>query len=261
MPESSLAVAYQELQQKLGDYMGFGRGTGGGETAWDDFQTRRVEMFLKEGLADFYFCGQQWSFLKPVLTLTLPEAANTLDLPDDYGGVEGMASVSSDAGAWWFPLSFGPISTVYQKEAELADTTGRPLYCCVEPIKGTTLGRSTRERLRFWPTADQEYTIRFQYYVNPEMLSGDYPYAWGGAQHGHTILQACKAAAERYDGVADGPEQMKYKDRLNSSMAMDARNNPQVFGWNRDRSDMRDWQGRRSRFGLNAVTIAGVEPD
>lgn len=255
----SLAIAYQELGEKLGDWLGYGRGATAGEKAWNDNQDRTVQMFLKEGLSDFYFSGHQWSFLRPIVTLTLLDGERTTDLPEDIGGVEGRVFITNDGGTFWTPLDFGMVNAVQARESEQPSQEGRPNVVCVEAVQGVSKNRSNRQRLRFHPAADQDYTVKFQGYVNPAMLSGTYPYAYGGPQHAHTILQAAKAAAERHDGIKDGPEQMNYREKLAASVLVDSRLKPQDFGYNADYSDAMDLLTKR-RVQFQPVTIGGMTP-
>lgn len=261
MDDITLGIAWEELRQNVGDWLGYGRGEGGGERAWNDKQAKAVRQLLKEGQADFYFCGVNWSFNRPVVVLTLAQDANTVDLPADFGGVEGQMYYTVAGGTGWYAVDFGSVGKLYQAETQLQAVTGPPRRLCIEATRGVTNARGGLMRLRAWPTADQDYDLRFQYYLNPGAMSGDRPFGYGGPQHAHTLLQACKAAAERLNGIAEGPEQAKFKERLASSVALDNRNKPQNWGYNVDRSYERDWEARRNPFRGVTVTINGVEPE
>lgn len=256
--ESTLAAAHQDLMQDVGFFLGWGRGAAANDVVWTTQQQQAIDRCVKGGLRNFYHCGYNWSFLRPVVILGVEEAAQTLPLPDDFGGVEGQITVGLTTGIQWWPVDFGGIGRVYQKYAELPTTTGRPIYCCIEPIKGTTATAGQRFQLRFWPIADDDYQLKFQYYVNPDYLSGAFPYAYGGAQHAETLLESCLALAEKILDNEATLHSMLFKEHLAMSQQMDRRNKPQHLGYNGDWSDQKDqrWGFR----GLNPITVGGVVP-
>jgi hypothetical protein len=95
-----------------------------------------------------------------------------------------------------------------------------------------------------WPLADATYTLTFPMTILPAALSGALPFAYGGAQHSQTLLQSCKAAAER-DIDSIGPQdpraihQPEFARMLQISMMLDRRTKPQSVGVMWDRSDLR----------------------
>ncbi len=259
MAESSLAAAYKDLTGDVGHFLGYGRGADNGDTAWTTPQQRNIDRCVKGGLRNFYFSGIEWSFLKPVAALTLAAESQTVELPDDYGGSEGRITVSTSSADSWQPLDFGPIGAVYQKHALYPSTTGWPECCCEEPIKGTGPTQGQRFRLRVWPIADQAYTLKFQYYVLPDYLSGAFPYVYGGAMHAETVLESCLAVAEKILDDQATVHAAEFQMRLAVSKDLDARQKPQHLGYNGDRSDMRG--SRREWRDWPTVTFNGVEYD
>lgn len=257
--EPSLAVAFKELKADVGFFLGWGRGEDYGDVIWTTQQTQAIDRCVKGGLRNFYHCGYNWSFLRPVVTLPLQNADQTVSLPDDFGGVEGQVVVTlGETGIQWWPVEFGGVGKVYQEFAQYPTSTGRPMYCCVEPLKEQSPVRGQRFQLRFWPISDGDYTLKFQYYINPDYLSGTFPYAYGGAQHAECLLESCLALAEKIlDNRADLHEQ-EFEKRLAISQKMDGRNKPQFLGYNGDWSDRRSW--RYSQHGLSPITIGGITP-
>ncbi len=236
---ATLEAAFAELQSDVGHYLGYGRTSG----SWSTAQADNVAMVLRSGLRQFYHCGYDWSFLKPVAALTLTQGESSVPLPPDYAAADGPAAVGvASSGSAYRPLPFGPWQPVYQWRVRQPDTTGPPQYLCEGPTKGTGAGLGQRMRLDVWPTADQDYTLTFAYRLNPLALDGTLPYAYGGAQHAQTLLQSCKAAAERdLDGIREdqGPQQVTFKRMLEESQVLDRRSKPHTVGYNRDRSDAR----------------------
>ena len=254
---------YSDLTGDVGHFLGYGRGEDNGDVAWDDRQQANVDRCVKGGLRKFYHCGHDWSFLKPTATLTLASGSSLVTLPDDCGGIEGRIAVSISGGSSvCVALSVGSVGQVYEQEARYPETTGQPQFCCVEATKGTTQQKGQNQRLHVWPEADQAYTLKFAYYVNPDYLSGSFPYAYGGPQHAETLLESCLAVAEKIlDDKAD-VHAMEFKECLQSSIDIDRRLKPQTLGYNGDRSDDLHWNGWRQGLRHDqTILIAGVDPD
>jgi hypothetical protein len=273
VPESTLALAKADIDSEVGAYLGYGRGSDGGDTAWSTAQRANIDLCVKGGLRSFYFnaavpelgvpAAYNWSFLKPTYSLAVASGGTELDLPADFGGLDGSYFTLLDSGRPVCRIPLVPEGVVRLNYAAEPDRTGPPLAAAVVPVKGTQAGRGQRFRLSLWPAADAAYTLQFTYYLLPDALRGDAPYAYGGAQHAETILAACKAAAERdLDDLADGPQQKYFRERLAASVMLDRRGKPQYLGYNADRSDGREWGEDRRRGWNGAVaTWAGVEPD
>lgn len=261
--ESTLAVPKVELERALGVWAGFGRGESFGDRAWSDQQQSRITDSVNSGLRSIYFCGYDWSFLHPVTTLSLAESGNTIDLPDDFGGLEGSVTVaSSDAGSFE-PLKVVGEGAIRAEYARTPSMTGRPGWCAVRPIKGTTALSGQRFQLYVYPTANAAFTLSITYYILPNALKDESPYAYGGAPHAETLIAAARAAYERdYDDMIDGPQQRYFAQRLQQSIAYDRKLKSPHLGYNGDASDAVVGQWRRQLWGEGPViTIGGVEPD
>lgn len=241
-------------------FLGWGRGarSPNTDTAFTTPQQQAVDRCIKGGLRKFYFSGVNWSFLQPVASLSLASAANTAALPADFGGGEGRITVTQASGVLWGPLEFGSIGDVYQAESAFPATTGRPQMACVEAIKGTALAASSRSQLRVWPLADQAYTLKFRYYVNPDYLTGLLPYAYGGPEHAQTLLEACLAEAELILDDAATVHAQAFQQSLASSKDVDRRKKPENLGYAADHSDMKHRPGRASQHGLTPLRVGGV---
>jgi hypothetical protein len=268
MAEPSLALAITDLESEIGLFLGWGRGTNGGDPAWSSSQQATITSIRKSGERQFYFpppidasgSSYDWSFLKPVATLTIAQSNVLLPLPDDFGGMEGQITLTATTTIVWYPIEFVGVGRVYKQAAEYPTTTGRPILCCQEPIKGTTANAGQRFRLRFWPIPDQAYTIQFAYYVNPDASTGDRPYVYGGAQHAETILASCLAVAEERLDDQIGPRNEAWMRRLAASIAKDRQSKPQKLGYNRDNSDLRlGYWDRRDQHYADTITVKGVQ--
>lgn len=250
--ESTLNYQWSLLQAEVGTFLGFRSGNTPPYTdpAWTPFQAQRVDSCVKAGLARFYYPkpldGQtksyDWSFLRPVAILNLPQGTNTIPLPDDFGGFDGQLTVQSNS------VTTQPWRIEWQNEGRLRlmisgnpSMTGPPMYAAQEPTKGTTATASSRANLVIYPTADQTYNLQATYYIHPDYLSGAFPYAYGGPQHAETILEACLAVAEERMDDARTTHRAAFEERLATSMSLDRRNKEQKLGYNGDRSDVPQW--------------------
>jgi hypothetical protein len=248
MPEPTLAIKYQELQAEIGEWAGWGKGVNYGEKPWTKDKLNRITSVLKSGLRRFYYppllqgqtAAYAWSFLKPVASIAFPQGGQWVEMPDDFGQPEGRLTVTSPVTQTPWPLDLcgiGVINELYQVDPTIS---GRPWKAALTPTKGTYPTGGQQWQLWIYPLADQNYTFQMQYYINPNYLSGDLPYAYGGPEHHETLLESCLAAAEeRLDNMpfGQGPHSIAFMSRLAASISMDARLKPQRLGRNLDRSD------------------------
>ncbi len=247
MAEPTLAIQFQELQARVGSFMGWGRGLNYGDPDWTNDQQFQIQGIVASGLRNFYYpssvdgqpSSYDWSFLHPTTTADLPTNAQTVNLPDDFGGFEGqltMLTNTSTAQPWYIQWkNEGSIRELYAVTPQMS---GPPMFACQSPMKGTTGTAGQRWFLLIFPTADQDYTLQFQYWINPDYLTGALPFAYGGAQHSETILESCLAVAEVRLDDAMSVHTQKFRERLQASVSVDRRNKPQKIGYNRDRSDV-----------------------
>ncbi len=268
MSEPTLSLTYDELRGEVGFFLGLGRGSAQGGSAWSNDDERTINFVVKSGLRRFYYpsdpevapSGYDWSFLKPVASLSLASGASTLRLPDDFGGLEGQVTVSSSTGGY-APIPVVGEGMIRQRFAESPSATGRPLMAALRPLKGTTGAQGQRFELFVWPTADATYTLQLAYYVAADYLNTAFPYHLGGSVHAETILESCLAIAEQRLDDAMTVHTMAFKERLLASINHDRKNKPQSLGYNADCSDLRgrtrgNW---REEWGTNSVTVGGVE--
>ncbi len=251
MAEPTLSLTKADLEAEIGAFLGFGRGTLYAENVWTDEQTRAIQAIRASGERQFYYnpalpdlgipAGYDWSFLKPVSTASLAQNVPTVPLPDDYGGFEGQITISQ-SGQAFVPIDLVGIGMIYGKFASSPTSSGRPQMACAEPLKGTSGTQGQRFQLRVWPTPDTNYTLQFQYYVNPDALTTARPYMYGGAQHAETILESCLAIAEQRLNDKMMVHTEKFKERLLASINIDRRSKPQTLGYNHDRS----WRHRHT---------------
>ncbi len=268
MPESTLSLTHQELEAEVGFFLGWGRGTNYGETAWSARQQKGITDCVESGLRMFYFPaplpGEQsaydWSFLRPTRDLTLPSGEQSVPMPDDFGGMEGDVRLIDSGRAAW-PIKQVSEQAIYQKRFETPQQTGQPIFCAVAVGEKTGVYKGQRANLIVFPAADQEYTLQIQYYILPNSLSTTFPYSLGGATHAETIKAAMKAAAEMHQDNARGVMYDLFVERMKASISLDRRNKAQSFGYNSDPGYNRDRFGYRYLNNIRVpITYNGVSP-
>lgn len=263
---STLALKKADYESEVGDFMGFGRGTGTvDDPTWSDSDAIKVRMDVASGLRRFYYCGHGWSFLKPFAEVLLPQGVTTVTLPDDFGGIDGgtKASLLNSSSLFLRWMDFVGPGRVVQNLAMTPSAVGIPRLLAQRPQKaiGTTMQRS---ELIFFPKTDQAYTLTFPYFVTPNyLLDPGQPFAYGGVEHHETILECCLAVAEVRRDNTPGVHSMEAQRLLAISMDIDRRHQPTNLGASVDHSDNVGWWDRQhhehgwSNLG-GGVTINGT---
>lgn len=214
MSEPTLSLSYDDIRQRVGLERGFGPTIAN----WSTEQADLVEHFLKDGANNFYVgASYEWSFLKPITTITIPEGEDDFPLPSDFGFLMGKIYFASGQN-WGEPLKVENVAKVLMRADE---STGRPIYAAIAPIKPGA-GTGHRQRMVVWPIPDDSYVVKLQYSVLPDALSTSNPYPYGGAAHARTILEACLMASENFDRKIDIHSQL-YTQALAASISYDRR--------------------------------------
>lgn len=240
--ESTLSLNVDALKAEAGSFLGWGRGAVYGETTWDDSQERDLKSCVETMLRRFYFqatadprdMAHKWTFLQPVATVALTSGEQSAPLPDDFGGFEGIATVSTTTSAAFWPVRQISEEMIRSRYALSTSIAGRPLFIAERQIKGTTPLRSNRSELYVYPEPDADYTISVAYCILPNYLTAANPYPYGGAAHAETMKAGIRAAAELLFDNEPGPESANYMQALASSIAYDRRHQPKTLGLNTD---------------------------
>ena len=233
---STLAVAKAEYESECGEYLGVGRTA----AEWDAKAAIWVPQAVKEGLRAFYWPGHTWSFLKPQAQVVFLEGDHTVQLPDDFCGVDGGIQINVvDANGYLVSQKrFCGVGKVQAAiDATASTLTGRPELIALRPRKQMAPGKMQSFEMIIYPEADQEYTLKFPYYITPDYLTDVTPYVYGGVEHHNTIMECCLAAAElKRDGMI-GPHNAEKQRLLGISISNDRLKQPKKLGYNGDNSD------------------------
>lgn len=259
MAEPTITLAYTDLAQEVGRFLGYGRDSAN----WSSDQAADVDVCVQGGYRMFLFPPpipperepHRWTFMTPVATLSTVSGDSDYNMPDDFAGLDGsVGTYSAEAG-------YSPINII--SEAGIrdllasADTSGRPIYCATRP-KTFDAATGQRWELLLYPEPDAAYSITYRYTVMPNKLSAGNPYPLGGPMHGDTIMAAVLAfAAKRFNDESDMGDFMM---RLTASVSLDtASHSAFSLGYNGDNSDSGGLGLRSSRS--NTVTYNGVQYD
>ncbi len=248
---------YLKLRKALGFFLGYGLDP----TTWDDRQAETVNMHLESCIARVLGDSYKWSFLRPTVQLALDAGSRYINLPHDFGGLEGRLTITANNSSAWEPIPLVGEGTLRANYARLPNTTGPPECAAIIPLKGQHQQHGQGFQVEVWPQADQDYLLGVQYYINPKFLDGSHPYLYGGSQHMETYKAACKAAAELDADDEPGPQEAYFQQRLAISKELDSRNKPELHGTNADRSDEfdRDWPYNRHWRPGTFVTFNGQQ--
>lgn len=235
----TLSITYNELQQAVGRYLGYGRiyGPDNGSAEWAD-----IEDCIKSGLRQFYAPPpmesngglHHWSFLRPVTALSLVAGIADYDMPDDFGGLNGVMTYPDWAASK--PVIVGSESDI-RTLRQLRPQTGKPTHAAIRPKASDGTAEQTFEMI-LWPTPDADIELTYRYYVLPRALSDTNPYPYGGAAHSETILESCLAIAEQRLNDQKSIHWEKFLQRLAASIQIDRKTAGADFlGYNADCSD------------------------
>lgn len=242
MAESTLNLTWDDLKAEVGGYLGWGRTS----TVWGTRKSEEIKRIVESALRKFYFQAQArpsdavygWTFLKPVADIQLLTGTATADLPDDFGGFVGLATVAMEGAAGGYsPLEQRHDEQIRVLYASALTASGRPMFYAEKQVRGTTTQGSNRPQLYIYPLPDRDYVVSIAYYILPNYLTTSHPYPYGGAAHAETMKAAVRAQAELYLDNKEGVETANYRQCLASSITYDRRHQPKTFGRNYDPSD------------------------
>jgi hypothetical protein len=263
--QTNLSLTYLELAQAVGRFLGWGSGSEAGETAWTTIQQNIIDDCVKSGQRQFYTPPPvpgitdgtyRWSFLSPAGAVTFSDGQREVPMPEDMGGLEGRLTFSG-GDEFRTPIDLVNDGILRAKYAATPDAEGPP-ECAAVVVKKLEAG-GQRKHLFVYPEPDDDYTLEFNYYLLPEAVSGDRPYAYGGPAHAETILESCLAIAEERVNDQRGLHHAKFLERLAASVAIDKASKPQSLGRMRDSSEEL-YEYRRWLHGQSTVTLDGETP-
>jgi len=236
--ESTLSLEMLDLQREIGHCLGHGRD----ETKWSKGEQDDIDAALNSGLRQFYFppvlqgesSAHEWSFLRPIDTLTTAASTGDYDMPADFGGIEGPMTFAPVTG-------YPPVVVVGEGEIrhlrQVSSLSGRPAYVAIRPVESDGSGGQRFEAL-FYPTPDAAYVLTYRKTILANALTSSAPFPLGGMAHAQTVLASCLAAAEAQSLDGQTAKMQLFLQRLAASISYDrSANSQEHFGYCGDDSD------------------------
>jgi hypothetical protein len=271
VPIDPKSVTFKELLAETGDHLGYGYGSDDNDPAWSERTEKRIRRAVAGGVRQVYYPpalpGEKvphlWSFLRPQATFFLADGAYSVQMPEDFGGVEGKIypQIGTANTTACEPVLMTSMEALNDLRNAAPASTGRPCYAAERRTKDAS-AVEPRSYLEFFPIADRDYTMRLQYYFSPAVTDGTGDYLLGGPELGDLFKVSVKAWADvHYDNVDPRRSGLYalFQERLAAGVAIDRRRKGVRLGYNGDRGG-RVWGGSaRSglRLGVNSVTYDG----
>lgn len=260
MAESSLSLTNNEYRVATARHLGYG--TDFDALAADEQSA--VDDCISRALRVFYFSTPgpngvtyQWTFLRPMGTLTTTSGTWEYELPSECGGIEGDITYVTTTGSYCgIPL----VSEykIREKRQTVVGQTGSPQMAAVRH-KAHSGTKGQRLEVLFWPTPDAAYELEYRMVAYPNAITPESPWPYGGAVHAQTLLQGCLAQAELSRDGTMGVQTAAYEKLLAASVSADSQlQRPEYLGYNGDNSDRMGSVGSRLRRPNSGVTYNNV---
>jgi hypothetical protein len=217
-----MVASYSSLFAELGEQL-FGIITG-----FSADQTNKIDRCIKHGLNRVYD-AHDWSFFRPVETITTSDGTSAYSLPTAYESIESELDYAEGESDFYPPVRERHDSEIRKRQAD-NDDTGRPLYFSVRTVEfDPTVG--SRRQLILCPTPDATYVLSAKMTLRRTMIDETNQYPVGGEQLGQLILEACLSAAEMNYDDAPGIHSRLFAEMLPVSIASDQRaSTPRTLG-------------------------------
>lgn len=179
-------MTFLELVQRVWREVGY-QGVGPADVTPTALQERRVVDWVQQAHADIQSKWADWKFLWVEGTVT------TVDGTEDYAGPANLAVWEEDTVRIGdVELEFIPFAD-YRRDRPVYTTTGRPHSFTILP----------NNSVRLMPTPNAEYTIDFDYYRKPKVLSGNADTPLIPVDYHDTIVWLAKVLWAQFDEAAE----------------------------------------------------------
>lgn len=230
MAESGLSLAYTELRQEVGYFLGYGRTIAN----WSTVEVEEIDLVVQAGVRRVYYpiavnqetIGYEWSWLRPTTTLTLVDGTSDYDLPDDLGRLVGDLHFAADEQRP--AIKIIAVGQILELRSTY-DEEGAPRYAAIRFVASDgTVG--SRQEILFWPEPDDAYVLSYQYEAYNGPLSAAAPYPLGGMQCAELFVESCLAVAESRMNDEAGLHNQQFQALLVDAIARDRKRGPKYFG-------------------------------
>jgi hypothetical protein len=227
MAAPTLNLTFADLRKAVGFFLGYTRDSAN----WDADQVNDIEDAIQSGLRRLY-TAYDWSFLRPVATLSTVAEDGDLDLPDDFASIDGNFTYA--AGTGYKAIEHVSEAQIRQMRVD-SSHSAFPLYFAIR-YKTTTQAAYQQSEVMFYPTPDAVYVLSYRYRKSMDKLvSTTNEYPPGGSTHSELIKAACLAAAEQLINDQIGIHEGHYQQLLAQGIRNDALTAPESLGLPRSR--------------------------
>lgn len=246
-------------------------GAGPNPAAWSHGQEQMIAEALRRAKRKVYnppvLPGERyphdWSFLRPIGSITTEAGVSTYDLPNDFAQLYGQLTHATPGSTLYPAINFVGEHIIRQL-LQRQETSARPDRAAIR-IKTKAGGASSAYELLLWPVPDQVYTIDFRYRVNPDTSEADSLPALvesmdlhGGDRYSEMFLEAAFLAADEIMGVKRSAHDERFMRAVINAVGSDRLTGaPDSMGYNGDPSSRRQWTGDWHEYDENVVTYNG----
>lgn len=247
--DASLGVSYPELQREVGLMLNLGANP----LIWTHDQFELVDSIIQDGIRQFYTpppvpiarWGHEWSFLRPVGTVTTVAGTGDYELPDGFIGLHGDLTFQPNEGCAAVTVT-GEQQIRKLRQQLSGVSNGRPRYAAVRP-KASDGAANLKHEILFWPIPDKAYTLTYENVTPAQRLTAANPYPLGGVKHADTIKASVLDMAERKSpGGGKGVHHQVFLERLAASILADRKQrSAEYMGVSINATEgYEDWSGR-----------------
>jgi len=242
-----MAVSYSSLLERVGHFL-FGIRSG-----YSADQITDVEDCIRDGLRRVY-SAHNWSFFRPVKTITTEDGIATYSLPTGYESIESEMHYAPGESDFYPPVHQRHDSEIRKRQQD-DDDEGRPLYFSVRTVEFDPAVGSLRQ-LVLYPTPDDEYILYAKMTLRPTMIDATDQYPIGGAMLSALITESCLAAAEHGYDETEGVHTKSFHELLPLAIQADMEaSSPRTLGPDAPNKENVDLVSRSVMMG--AITLEG----
>jgi len=244
-----MVASYSSLLVEVGEER-FGIRTG-----FSSEQTSKIERCIKHGLRRVY-SAHEWSFFKPVTTITTVVGTSAYSLPVAYEGIESHLSYAEEESDYYPRIRQRHDDEIRRMQQD-TDDTARPLYFSIRTVEfDPTTG--SRRQLILHPTPDEVWVLNAKMTLRATMVDAVNQFPVGGEQLAQLITEACMAAGEHNYDEQPGVHDKQYLELLPLAIQADQRaSTPVTLGGDAPKGENNDLAARAVLVGT--ITLGGEE--
>ena len=228
MAESGLSIGLPELRKEVGYYLNYGT------SGWSVDETAEIDRIIQSGVRRVYYptalsenlAGYEWSWLRPMTTLSLVSGTYEYDMPGDFGRMVGHFHYAAEE--YLRPIIEVSIGVVLNERTR-ANLSGDPnIFASVWKSSDGSSGQ--RRMVSVYPTPDSDKTVTYQYEAYQGALDATHPYPLGGMKLAELYIESCLAVAEQRMNDEVGVHKSQFDALLVDAIARDKKNGAKFYG-------------------------------